>query len=96
MKRRNFIKLTSTASALSLLPTEVFALFNSAGLKTCPNVNAKKIVLIQLSGANDGLNTVVPINQYDTYAALRPNIKLNNVEGSNGIINLDSTLPIEN
>ena len=95
MKRRNFIKLTSTASALSLLPTEVFALFNSAGLKTCPNVNAKKIVLIQLSGANDGLNTVVPINQYDTYAALRPNIKLNNVGGSNGIINLDSTLPIE-
>ena len=96
MKRRNFIKLTSTASALSLLPTEVFALFNSAGLKTCPNVNAKKIVLIQLSGANDGLNTVVPINQYDTYAALRPNIKLNNVGGSNGIINLDATLPIEN
>ncbi|MFY8066171.1 MAG: DUF1501 domain-containing protein, partial [Flavobacterium sp.] len=96
MKRRNFIKLTSTASALSLLPTEVFALFNSAGLKTCPNVNAKKIVLIQLSGANDGLNTVVPINQYDTYAALRPNIKLNNVGGSNGIINLDSTLPLEN
>jgi uncharacterized protein (DUF1501 family) len=96
MKRRNFIKLTSTASALSLLPTEVFALFNSAGLKTCPNVNAKKIVLIQLSGANDGLNTVIPINQYDTYAALRPNIKLNNVGGSNGIINLDATLPIEN
>ncbi|MFZ4671010.1 MAG: DUF1501 domain-containing protein [Flavobacterium sp.] len=96
MKRRNFIKLTSTASALSLLPTEVFALFNSAGLKTCPNVNAKKIVLIQLSGANDGLNTVVPINQYDTYAALRPNIKLNNIGGSNGIINLDSTLPLEN
>ncbi len=96
MKRRNFIKLTSTASALSLLPTEVFALFNSAGLKTCPNVNAKKIVLIQLSGANDGLNTVIPINQYDTYAALRPNIKLNNVGGSNGIINLDSTLPLEN
>lgn len=96
MKRRNFIKLTSTASALSLLPTEVFALFNSAGLKTCPNVNAKKIVLIQLSGANDGLNTVVPINQYDAYAALRPNIKLNNVGGSNGIINLDATLPIEN
>ena len=96
MKRRNFIKLTSTASALSLLPTEVFALFNSAGLKTCPNVNAKKIVLIQLSGANDGLNTVIPINQYDTYAYLRPNIKLNNIGGSNGIINLDSTLAIEN
>jgi len=96
MKRRNFIQLTATASALSLLPTEVFALFKSAGMTTCPNVNAKKIVLIQLSGANDGLNTVVPINQYDAYAALRPNIKLNNIGAANGIINLDSTLPLAN
>lgn len=95
MKRRNFIQLTATASALSLLPTEVFALFKSAGMDTCPNVNGKKIVLIQLSGANDGLNTVVPINQYDAYAALRPNIKLSN-SGANGIINLDTTLPLAN
>ena len=95
MKRRNFIKLTSTASVLSLLPTDVFALFKSAGMDTCPNVNAKKIVLIQLSGANDGLNTVVPINQYDKYATLRPNIKLSDT-GVNGIINLDNTLVLEN
>ena len=94
MKRRNFIQLTASASALSLMPTEVFALFKSAGMTTCPNVNAKKIVLIQLSGANDGLNTVVPLNQYDTYAALRPNIKLSNVGASNGLINLDTTLPL--
>ena len=96
MKRRNFIRLTSTASALSLLPTDVFALFKSAGMETCPNVNAKKIVLIQLAGANDGLNTVVPINQYDKYASLRPNIKLSNVGGTNGIINLDTTLSLSN
>jgi uncharacterized protein (DUF1501 family) len=43
----------------------------------CPDVSSK-IVLIQLSGGNDGLNTVVLINQYDTYANLRPNIKLSN------------------
>ncbi|MFE3868493.1 DUF1501 domain-containing protein [Flavobacterium sp. LS2P90] len=96
MKRRNFIKLTSTASALSLLPTEVFALFKSTGMTSCPDSSSKKIVLIQLSGANDGLNTIVPINQYDTYATLRPNIKLNNVGMTNGIINLDSTLTIAN
>jgi uncharacterized protein (DUF1501 family) len=94
MKRRNFIQLTASASALSLLPTEVFALFKSAGMTTCPNVNAKKIVLVQLSGANDGLNTVVPLNQYDTYAALRPTIKLNNAGQTNGVINLDTTLPL--
>lgn len=96
MKRRNFIQLTASATALSLLPTEVFALFKSAGMTTCPNVNAKKIVLVQLSGANDGLNTVIPLNQYDTYAALRPNIKLNNAGQNNGVINLDTTLPLEN
>ena len=95
MKRRNFIKLSSTASALSLLPTDVFALFKSAGMDTCPNINAKKIVLIQLAGANDGLNTIVPLNQYDKYASLRPNIKLSN-SGTNGTINLDATLSIEN
>ncbi len=96
MKRRNFIQLTASASALSLLPTEVFALFKSAGMTTCPDVNAKKIVLIQLAGANDGLNTLVPLNQYDAYATLRPNIKLNNVGASNGLINLDTTLALEN
>jgi uncharacterized protein (DUF1501 family) len=96
MKRRNFIQLTASASALSLLPTEVFALFKSAGMTSCPNVNAKKIVLVQLSGANDGLNSVVPLNQYDIYAALRPNIKLNNAGQTNGVINLDSTLPLAN
>lgn len=94
MRRRNFIKLTSTASALSLLPAEVFALFKSVGMLTCPDSSTKKIVLIQLNGANDGINTIVPINQYDTYAKLRPNIKLSNVGISNGIINLDSTLPL--
>jgi len=95
MKRRNFIKLTSTASALSLLPTEVFALFQSAGMTSCPDINGKKLVLIQLAGANDGINTVVPLNQYDTYAALRPTIKLDNT-GANSIINLDTTLALEN
>ena len=95
MKRRNFLKLSASASALSLLPNEVFALFKSAGLTSCPNANAKKIVLIQLSGANDGLNTIVPLNQYNLYASLRPNIKLPN-SGANGVINLDSTLPLAN
>ena len=95
MKRRNFLKLSATASAISMLPTDVFALFKSAGMVDCPNLNAKKIVLIQLSGANDGLNTIVPLNQYDLYANLRPNIKLAN-SGQVGVINLDTTLPLAN
>ena len=95
MKRRNFIKLTSTVSVASLLPTEVFSMFKAVGLNNCPNVNNRKLVLIQLSGANDGLNTIVPLNQYDTYSSLRPNIKLN-LTGTNALINLDSTLTLPN
>jgi len=95
MKRRNFIKLTSTVSVATLLPTEVFSMFKAVGMTTCPNVYGRKLVLIQLSGANDGLNTVVPLNQYDTYATLRPTIKLNNT-GANALINLDTTLPLAN
>ncbi|HAI40774.1 MAG TPA: hypothetical protein DCM40_23070, partial [Maribacter sp.] len=30
--------------------------------------------LIRLSGGNDGLSTVIPIEQYDSYANARPNI----------------------
>ncbi len=34
------------------------------------------LVLIRLKGGNDGLNTIVPIYDYDRYAELRPTIKL--------------------
>ena len=95
MKRRKFIQLTATASAISLIPSEVFALLKSVGISECPDLNAKKIVLIQLAGANDGINTIVPLNQYDLYAQLRPNLKLN-LNGPNGIIPLDTTLALEN
>jgi uncharacterized protein (DUF1501 family) len=93
MKRRNFIQLTASASALTLLPTEVFALFKSAGMTSCPNVNAKKIVLVQLSGANDGLNTVVPLNQYDTIAGSAPYASSNYVAwcANSGQILVDTT-----
>ncbi len=32
------------------------------------------LILIRLAGGNDGLNTVIPISQYDTYRNERPNI----------------------
>ena len=34
------------------------------------------LVLIRLEGGNDGLNTIVPVYDYDVYANLRPSIKL--------------------
>lgn len=92
MNRRNFIKLSATASVISLTPIQL-----QAALKTfmpymeCPDISNRKLVLINLSGGNDGLNTIVPLNQYDIYSNLRPKIKVP-VTGKNQYITLDRTL----
>ncbi len=56
MNRRNFLKQASLASTAMFLPKFVsgFNLIDSAV------ATGKKLVIIQLSGGNDGLNTVVP------------------------------------
>ena len=93
MKRRHFIKLSAAASAIGLTPFELQAALKSfMPFVDCPNITNRKLVLINLAGANDGLNTIIPINQYDTYSNLRPNIKVPN-SGANQYITLDATLP---
>ena len=91
MERRKFIKLGTAASAATLMPFEVSAILESAGLKNCDFTN-RKLVLINLNGGNDGLNTVVPLNQYDLYSDLRPVIRVPET-GTNKYITLDSSLP---
>ncbi len=50
------------------------------------------LVIIRLKGGNDGLNTIVPIYDYATYANLRPNIR----HQQSDLINLDSDFAIPN
>ena len=75
MKRRNFIQTTAATSLPILL--------NGMGLSALPKssifsaINGESdrvLVLIQLNGGNDGLNTIIPVNQYDKLAAVRNNI----------------------
>ncbi|WP_067147430.1 DUF1501 domain-containing protein [Pseudotamlana agarivorans] len=93
MNRRNFIKLSASASVIGLTPLQL-----QAALKTftpyfdCPDISNRKLVLINLAGGNDGLNTVIPLNQYDAYSNLRPTIKVP-ISGTNKFITLDSSLP---
>jgi len=71
MKRRDFIKGTSLASSLFFVPNFVKAFENvSTGL-----LSHKKLVIIQLAGGNDGLNTLVPFNN-DIYYKSRPTIAI--------------------
>lgn len=97
MKRRSFLKMTAPAAAapmlLNGLPLQSFA--NAKLFNDCQQVEDRVLVIVQMRGGNDGLNTLVPINQYDAYAALRPNLKIKN-SGNNAFMNLDSTLSLEN
>ena len=36
----------------------------------------RSLVIIRLKGGNDGLNTIVPVFDYSTYASFRPNLKI--------------------
>ena len=91
MKRRNFIKLTATASAIGLLPGQMSHALNIGKKYINCDISNRKLVLIYLGGGNDGLNTIVPLNQYDLYSNLRPTIKVSD-SGANSFINLDSSL----
>ncbi|HJW27813.1 MAG TPA: DUF1501 domain-containing protein [Saprospiraceae bacterium] len=76
MKRRNFFR----TSALTSIPV----MMNGMKLSAVPfpfamnggRDNDRVLVLVQLNGGNDGLNTVIPKDQYSALSALRPNIMI--------------------
>lgn len=80
MKRRDFLKNTTAASAPLLLngfpvfasPNTGNSLFDllAYGSMTC----GKVLVIIQQNGGNDGLNTVIPLDRYSELTAARSNI----------------------
>lgn len=75
MNRRNFLR----TGALTSVPVWL----NGMKLGAVPfpfmfngEENDRVLVLIQLNGGNDGLNCVIPIDQYSEMSALRPNIMI--------------------
>lgn len=69
IKRREFIQLGSLATASLMVPKFLKAF---EGRPTVPPGN-KVVVILQLSGGNDGLNTVIPVRN-DIYYKSRPGI----------------------
>ncbi|MFT7248436.1 MAG: hypothetical protein ACI9QN_001804 [Arcticibacterium sp.] len=75
MERRKFLKHIVAGGAapyfLNGLPLSAFGAINEAALG-----DDKVLVVIQMAGGNDGLNTIVPIDQYAKYSSNRGNIAL--------------------
>ena len=69
MERRQFLKQSTLASSLFFVPNFVKAFENLA----TTGLGYKRLVIIQLAGGNDGLNTIIPFNN-DVYYRNRPTI----------------------
>lgn len=97
MDRRDFARLSALMGAGMLLklngiPLHAFqgdSFFEEIAAKS---LNNRVLILIELHGGNDGLNMVIPIDQYGNYYNLRPNIAIPQT-GSRKYIPLDASLP---
>jgi uncharacterized protein (DUF1501 family) len=57
--------------------------------------NGRVLVILQMHGGNDGLNALIPVDDYDLYYSRRPNIAIPAKNQSRGYIPLDTTLPLD-
>ena len=76
--RRSFIQALGLAGAGSMMlgATNISASKPSPlSVALAENESDRILIIIRLKGGNDGLNTVVPVYDYDTYADLRPTIR---------------------
>lgn len=89
-KRRDFIKTSALASTSMLAPNFLQALSST---RTLASRSGKVLIVVQLSGGNDGLNTVVPYDN-DIYYRSRPRLaiskqntlKINSDQGLNPVM----------
>src|SRR5690348_5969611 len=75
IKRREFLQVGSLATASLMMPKFLKA-FEAP--RFVPSGN-KVVVILQLSGGNDGLNTVIPVRN-DIYYRSRPKIGIDRMK----------------
>ena len=78
MKRKQFLQsLAASATIPSLINGFSFRSFAASPLLqslAASTIDDHVLVLVQLTGGNDGLNTVIPLDQYANLSLARPNI----------------------
>ncbi len=72
LSRRDLLRSALAAGVATLFPYQLSA----AGALNDPGNYERYLILVELEGGNDGLNTFVPLDQIDTYNFRRPNLKL--------------------
>lgn len=88
MKRRDFIKKVAPMSLLpfALNGQPIRAYGKLLGTEAIDFTQTDKVlVLIQLNGGNDGLNTVIPLDQYSNLTSARPDV----IIPENKVLSLD-------
>lgn len=80
LDRRQFLIRSSGAVTLPIilngLPLKAFDGPRLQQLFNTQEESDRVLVLVQLNGGNDGLNTVVPLDQMDTYTTARPGVAI--------------------
>ncbi len=95
MKRRDFLKAAAPATVLPFLVGgySIKAFANNPLLHSliASSIPADRVlVLIQLIGGNDGLNTVIPLDRYSEIMAARSNIAI----AESAVLKLTSTIAL--
>ncbi|GAB3891570.1 DUF1501 domain-containing protein [Spirosoma agri] len=75
MNRRDFVKQSALTTAGTLLIPHFLKAYETQAMGQLTGSNGKILVIVQLSGGNDGLNTVVPYRN-DIYYRERPTIAI--------------------
>jgi len=95
MRRRQFIKKLSLAAVpftLGGIPLRLMA-ENSLTRMAQQSTNDRVLIILQMHGGNDGLNSIIPVEAYDLYYQWRANIAIPAKNSLRKMIPLDSTLP---
>ncbi len=94
--RRDFLKKLPLAMsipfAIAGIPIRVMGDNSLSRLAKASSDNPRVLVILQMAGGNDGLNNLVPVDEYDLYYSKRPNIAIPTKNKARGFIPLDSTL----